>query len=287
MIALNTLINNLNTALNSLLNETDRKFAIIPDGGEYKAPTREYNDITTYINGVASVGDSSITPISGIEVVTQTLNVAVIVEIEQTSEEVKDEAVFLPVRNALAKYASAAQKMLMTDEEQKQFAVTITATQPSAGALLIRSTPGRSIEYDFSVFYTFVQNGINTRDIKVTFEGEEILFESFTIARVPVHDGGAFADTGTSAQNFVKQTALELTFNSPALTDSVLTQALVNFILTGEEIVYEVTLETPFSEEPTVKQMIFGQSNFSAQGVDNVGNSIILVEAYVEQQGGV
>lgn len=287
MIALDTLVNNLNSALNLLLNEENRRFAIIPDGGEYTPPTRKYNDITTYINGVAQVGDSAITPISGIEVVTQTLNVAILVEIEQTSAEVKDEDVFLPVRNAIAQYAATARKVLMKDDDENDFSVTITATQPSSGALLIRPTPGRSIEYDFSVMYTFVQNGVNSRDIVITFEGETIPFEDLTITRVPVHDGGAFADTGTSAKNFVTQTALEITFNSPALTNGVLSNALMNFILTGDEIVYEVSVSTPFSDEPTVKQMIFGQSNAAVQGVDNMGNSVTLVEAYIEPQGGV
>ena len=62
MIAIETLVNTLNDALNGIIGGYDgetRRFSIIPDGGEYEGYKREYNDITTYIDGVATVTDSA------------------------------------------------------------------------------------------------------------------------------------------------------------------------------------------------------------------------------------
>ena len=204
MLPIETLIKDLNAALNGILADKTRVFDIIPDGGEYVGYTRKYNDITQYIEGVASITDSGITPLSGIEVATQTLSVTVAVKLDP-QKGVKDEDIFLPVRNAIAAYASQTYRNAYTEnkgtENEKTYSVAFTATQPYAGELAIRPEIGRSIIYTFSVFYSFVQNGVNSKEITLTFEGETVPFEELTIVRVPVQDGGAFSSSGGAAKN--------------------------------------------------------------------------------------
>ena len=59
MIGIETLLKDLNEALNVNLADNSRRFKIIPDGGEYAGFTREKNNITEYIDGVGSITQSS------------------------------------------------------------------------------------------------------------------------------------------------------------------------------------------------------------------------------------
>ena len=239
MIGIETLLKDLNEALNVNLADNSRRFKIIPDGGEYAGFTREKNNITEYIDGVGSITQSSITPLaSGIEVSTLELSVAVAVKLEQ-SKGVPDEELFLPVRNAISEYASTAKTKTIDG-----YAVSITATQPYAGEINIRPEIGRSIIYTFTVDYVFIENGFNSRGVKITFENNEVPYDSLTVVRVPIQDGGAFPGSGGVAKNLTLQTAFELQFTTPAIKGSAFCAAVDKYILTGVEKSYEVKVES-------------------------------------------
>lgn len=277
MIGIETLLKNLNEALNANLPAGNRQFKIIPDGGEYAGFTRERNDITEYIDGVGSITQSSITPLSsGIELSTMELSVAVAVKLEQ-SKGVPDEELFLPVRNAIAAYASKATTAVMENDT-----VSITATQPYAGEIDIRPEIGRSIIYTFTVNYAFIENGFNSRGVVIKFEGNVVPYDSLTIVRVPIQDGGAFSGSNGVAKNVTLQTAFELQFTTPAMKGSAFCSALDAYILTGIEKAYSVSVQS-LSAVTTAKtyQMTFGQCNLSSQGIQNVGYSVTLVESFV------
>ena len=279
MIAIETLVNTLNDALNGIIGGYDgetRRFSIIPDGGEYEGYKREYNDITTYIDGVATVTDSSITPISGIEVATQALSVAVAVKLEE-QKGVDDMEVFLPVRNAISDFASTARTATIDT-----FTVSITATQPNSGSIEIRPEIGKSIIYTFTVYFTFIQNGVNSREIELTFEGEAVPYQELTITRVPVQDGGAFSGTGGAVKNVTNQTALELNFTTPAIKNNAISKAVASFLVSGNiSKAYSVTVKTPYSVNTAQFEMCFGQSHLTSRGVENVGFTVSLVECLV------
>lgn len=278
MIGIETLLKDLNEALNVNLADNSRRFEIIPDGGEYAGFTREKNNITEYIDGVGSITQSSITPLaSGIEVSTLELSVAVAVKLEQ-SKGVPDEELFLPVRNAISEYASTAKTKAIDG-----YAVSITATQPYAGEINIRPEIGRSIIYTFTVDYVFIENGFNSRGVKITFESNEVPYDSLTVVRVPIQDGGAFPGSGGVAKNLTLQTAFELQFTTPAIKGSAFCAAVDEYILTGVEKSYEVKVESLSAVGDAAKTylMTFGQCNLSSQGIQNVGYSVTLVESFV------
>lgn len=289
MIPIKKLVQDLNDALNGILAEDSRVFDIIPEGGEYEGYSRQNNDVTQFIEGVASITDSGITPISGIEVVTQTLSVTIAVKLD-LQRDMTDEDIFLPVRNAIATFASKTYKVPYVENEgkdnEKTYSLAFSATQPYAGELSIRPSIGRSIVYNFSVFYSFVQNGVNSKDIELTFEGEQVPFEELTIVRVPVQDGGAFSGTGASAKNITTQTALEINFSTPALTDNAISSALADFLLTGEIKAYSVGIKTPYSGIATYL-MEFGQTSVTARGTENCGFTTSLVESFDDSSEGV
>jgi hypothetical protein len=98
-------------------------------------------------------------------------------------------------------------------------------------------------------------------------------------------ESGVRSESDGSAENFPTADALQLTLTVPAVTDSILTEEFAKFILKKERSIYDVTLF--YAGIESSYKMIFGQSNFTARGVDGVGQSIVLVEAMGENNGAV
>lgn len=274
MIPIQNLITMLNNALNLVYTDENRRFLIVADGDDYAPPTRQNNTIIRYVNGVAQMTDNSITVINGLYVSEQVLTIEVAVWIDPDEPK---QASFEPVRNAISAVTQTPKVQSMEDENGNVYSVTYYGTQPSAGEIMQRPDLGESITYTFSVFFTFIQNGINSLGVTMTFEGEPVPFTELTPSVTPVMEAGAFSETNGSAENYPTTDALQITLTVPALTDSLLTQEFAKYILTKERKVYDVTLE--FAGVSSEYRMIFSQSNFTARGAEGVGQSIILVEA--------
>lgn len=289
MIALESLLadlqQNLNTRLATLVEGTplegqgEYSFKLIPDGGEYETFYRKDGSNKLYYNilGVGEVVESAITPVGALQVQTQTVNVTVVLRLEQ-DKGVEDKSLFMPVRQAIADYASTVHTMTANDGS-KIFNVGYSLTQPLVGEIAIRPDIGRSITYNFSVYYSFVQNGVNSTDIKLYIEDEQIYTEDLTIVRMPVQDAGAFNGTNGTAKNITTQTALEISFTTPVVSNSTFSKTLYDFLTEGDNPLLTVKLSNSSYNTSRTYTMTFGQCNISTKGIENAGYSVALVEA--------
>jgi hypothetical protein len=204
----------------------------------------------------------------------QVLSVEVLVRIDPNKP--KQDS-FKPVRDAISAFTQKASVSSATDENGNVYSVSIYGTQPTAGEIMQRPPIGESIIYNFSVFFSFIQNGINSLSAEMTFEGERVPFTELLPSISPVMESGGFSNSNGSAKSFPTVDALQITLTVPALTDSLLTQEFFKYILTKERNIYEVTLKC--NGISGTYNMIFGQSNLAIRGVEGVGQSITLVEA--------
>lgn len=296
MIALETLLANLETNLNtqlvSLIKDTplqdqgEYSFKLIPDGGEYATFYRNDGSNNIYYNilGIGEIVESAITPLGALQVATQTVNVTIVLRLEH-DKGIEDKDLFLPVRQAISNYAATTHTLQISDGA-RTFNVAYSLTQPLAGEIAIRPDIGRSITYTFSVYYSFVQNGINSKDIQIGFgyeSGDETKYEAvyveeLAIVRVPVQDGGAFSDTNGVAKNITTQTALEISFITPLVNGSQFCQTISKYLIKGTNGVCNIRVQDPYIGT-TVYLMSFGQCNMTARGIENAGLSVTLVEA--------
>lgn len=282
MIPIQNLVAMLNNALNSVYTDNGRRFLIVPDGDDYAPPTRENNSVMRYVNGVAQTTNSTITIVNGLYIAEQVLSVEVAVWINPDEPK---QASFQPVRDAISAVTQIPKVQSIADEDGNIFSVTYYGTQPSPGEIMQRPVIGESIVYNFSVFFTFIQNGINSTGVKMTFEGEDVPFTELSPSISPVMESGVRSESDGSAENYPTADALQLTLTVPAVTNSILTEEFAKFILKKERSIYDVTLS--YAGIESSYKMIFGQSNFTARGVDGVGQSIVLVEAMGENNGTV
>lgn len=288
MITLQYLTNTINTQLNGL---SDIQFKINPDGDEYKGARLENNVVVDdYIQGTAILLNSSIVPVEGIIIQSQTVGVEIVVPVKTGRELVEQEdgssimqevvyqSSFEPVRQVLATLASQAYNDTITSDS-KTFKVTYTVTNPRAGDIMIRDQVGLSITYQFTCNFAIIQNGVNTRDVEIEFEGVKVPFSQFSIVRTAINESGAFNSSEGSALNYTAVTAVQIDLSVPALGDSNITTEHFDFLKNGVVKQYEVSIKFGTNDTPKVFTMQFGECNVSGQGTDNLGQSIRLVEA--------
>lgn len=297
MITLQDLTKEINEKLNNL---SGILFKINPDGDEYKHARLENNELKdNYIQGTAISLNSSIVPIDGIIIQSQTVGVEIVVPIETGRELVEKEdgssvmqdvvyqSSFEPVRQVLATFSSQAYSESITDTNNKTYKVTYTVTAPRAGDIMIRDQVGLSITYQFTCNFAIIQNGVNTRDVVIEFEGKKVPFSQFSMVRTAINESGAFNGSNGSALNYTAVTGLQIDLSVPALSDSdsIITKEHFDFIKTGVIKQYQVSVKLGVKddededEEATIYTMQFGECNVSGQGTDNLGQSIKLVQA--------
>lgn len=278
MIAIDSLVDILNDALNELIEGIT--FRIMPDGDDYVPPEREGNDVTQYINGIAQITDSALVPINNLTIITQTLTVNVLVPIDTEKPAQKS---FEPVRSVIGEYLSKPQKYEISNK-YGDYSVTFYGSQPEAGDIAMRDGVGKSIPYSFNVFFSFIEKGINSLDFEMEFDGEPVPFIEIAVIETPVTDGGAFSGTQGSAKNYATTYALEVQITVPALMDSNLTQEFAKYLLTKERKIYPVKMS--YGGVSGVRNMMFTTSNITVRGTENIGQSISLIEALEDDNGG-
>lgn len=292
MISIQSIADRLTTDLNALVPD-NVEFVIMGDGGNYVPSIRKprSNTVIQRVDGEADIISSTITPVNGIIVATQTVGVSVCVRIDKSKG--FDESVRY-IREAIATYMSTPvvfNDTVTDDKGNKQiYTVTMYGSQPEAGSREVRQNYGDSIDYNWICNFSVVQNGVNSQNQSVTFEGEQVPFTSLVLSRVPVTDGGAFSNTNGVAKSWHSTTALQVTITMPALTNNKLTQEHADYVINGTEKVYDVVIkfselqETDGSGTATVKEnakrMIFDVGSITAQQINNVGMEINLLEYF-------
>lgn len=292
MISIQSIADRLTTDLNALVPD-NVEFVIMGDGGNYVPSIRKprSNTVIQRVDGEADIISSTITPVNGIIVATQTVGVSVCVRIDKSKG--FDESV-RHIREAIATYMSTPVVFndTVTDDKGNEqiYTVTMYGSQPEAGSREVRQNYGDSIDYNWICNFAVVQNGVNSQNQSITFEGEQVPFTSLVLARVPVTDGGAFSNTNGVAKSWHSTTALQVTITMPALTNNKLTQEHADYVINGTEKVYDVVIkfselqETDGSGTATVKEnakrMIFDVGSITAQQINNVGMEINLLEYF-------
>jgi hypothetical protein len=292
MISIQTIAERLTEKLNALAPD-NTEFVIMGDGGTYVPSARKArsNDILYRIDGEADIISSTITPVNGIIVATETVGVSVCVPINKVKG--FDESVRY-IREAISTYMSTPDVFSYTVADNKgaeqTYTVTMYGSQPEAGSREIRQGYGDSIDYNWVCNFSVVQNGVNSQNQSVTFEGEQIPFTSLVLVRAPSTDGGAFSNTNGVAKSWHSSTALQVTVTVPALTNNTLTKEFADYVINGVEKVYDVVIK--FSEltvtdeqgnatvKENTKRMIFDVGNITAQEINNVGMEINLLEYF-------
>ena len=295
MIELKTLAENLQNKLNN--NTLGLTFRVVPDTGTRKKPFRVRNTVTDVINGVLSVISSDLTNLVDETVVaTISCRLRLIVRLKGGVSD-EDETIVNPenntvaqviegnitvlerIRDYLSNVFSTNEQGVMT-EDGKDYIVSTIYNFAESGERDQVEGLGDSFTFSAYIAYMFVENGINTYDIKYYLDGKQIPFQLSTLFRNPTMDGNVYSDSPNGAvKNLSSQSVFEASFTLPALQNSV-TRAMFKWLFSGELNTAHILSVVPSipNEEEKNYLVTFGQVSLKGETIKNQGQEIPLVE---------
>ena len=274
MIELTTLTNTLESGLNE--NTLGITFALFSDTAKYQEATRNRNTVTQYLNGIMNVVDSKIIPAQGLIVATQTARLEFVMQIDDTIE-----TKVATVRAVISNYFQTVQTQIFEDTDDKLYSVSVTCSLPTSGTTGMRSGVGQSYTLVAYIFYTFIENGVNSLNCLIKFNGTALPYTSAAISRVPVVEGNAFSNSSGIVKNYPTVNAVSVDLTLPALaTQTGVANNLApiyEYILSGTQSVN--TLAITVDTTTVSYSVIFGTADIALEGVQNAGIKVSFVQS--------
>lgn len=275
MIELSELVQQTQTALNA--NTNGVVFQIFGDTDNFLKSVRSGNTVTNYINGLMQVMESNIAPTQELVVATQTARLEFVFPIDDADD-------LSPIQDQIEIYraivSSVYQKpftQAMTDSSGKQFSVCVYGAPATTGERLQRPIIGDSMSLVVYLYYSFIENGINSLDCPVYLDGVQVPYSSLSVSRVPTMEGNPYSDDTGAAKNRIVATALSVTMTVPATSTGQTSASAVGFLLNGTVAVH--TFQINIGNSNQTFNVYFGQIDMNAEGVRNAGFTINLIEA--------
>ena len=282
-------------------------FYIATETGDLKLPEFIDNQEIEYINGVMQSISSEITNLTAgvgksLIYATQTCSLRLIVPIPNeeydtfilkdgsvTSEppqNVEDIVEYIQgyqtklnaVRNRLQSIFQGITVEDMQDDDGKTFSVT-TAYSLSEGRMREQAPMiGDSFSFYVTIYYSFVENGINSRDLTFMLDGVLLPSQLLTVFRTPTMDGNVYSNTKDGAvKNIASQSSFSATINMPSFDKDRATNYIIEYVMRGKlNQAHLLTFSINGIEESYI--VTYGENRLMSEPIKNVGEYITLVE---------
>lgn len=273
MIDLKELVESLQNGLNQ--NTRGITFALFGDTDNYERAQRSGNQVTEYINCLLQIVQSNSAPTQVLTVATQTARLEVMIPIEDDGTPIQEQ--IEPYRQVLDAYFQKPSVQALTDQEGKTFSVGMYGTPANSGERAQRQFIGDSFTFVIYVYYSFIENGLNSLQCPIYLDDIQLPYETATISRIPTADANPYSDDTGAAKVRTVTTALSVDITLPATSGTALSQTLLNFILTGASNTHTLRIEVDGQSETYT--VVMGETNINFNGVLNGGHTVSFVEA--------
>lgn len=290
MIELNTLKNNLQEQLQAISNQLQYKynFNIATDTGERKKPIREGNEVTCFTNGVLSLVSSDISNLTdGTLFATQTCSLSIEVSLPDTIEDVYyngefvapgKETVIKQTRQILETLAQNNTYSEMQSEAGENYIVSTVYRFAQSGIREILPGEGDAFTYTMYIYYSFVENGVNTRNVTFTLDGIVFPYQANTQNRSLTYDNNVYANTTDGAVcNMPVQSNWSATFELPAVKGGVF-ETMLDFILNAP-LNRIHALELTINGVRRLFFVTIGEGTMNGETIKNVGLKVTFFNA--------
>ena len=296
MIGLEKIAEQLSARLND--NLYGYKFKVFSDSGEYAKAERENNQILEVINCLITTGNTDLTNLTdGNVIATQNYRLELLLRLENFEEIIQDEGVDLPgqedqireiidgnverirkLRDILSSVSQQNYQDALVDEKGKTFAVTTVYQFLQSGSREQRPGIGNSLSFSMNIYAMFIENGVNTQDVKYYLDGNIIPFQSNTSYQVPTIDSYVYANTRDGrTKALASQSTLSWNFELPALNNEV-TRVITDFIFNNKlNLAHVLTIE--HGDKVECYFVMLGESKQNGETIKNIGQSISIFEA--------
>ena len=287
MISINQLAEVFENGLNTQLANKEIQFKIWAEAGEYKKPVREGNTIVHNIIGnlrTSTSANDATDLVMGVNGLSLDFKIPIIpprTNATQTAAELQKikngQYPFLQyITNAINGYFQTAQAILLTDESGAEYSVAFQAGTAVTGNVELAAKFGQSVDFNVYIEVYFIKGGVNSKDVKIYFDGLPIPYQAVRYGRSPMLEQDINAKSLVS-KNIVTSTAFSIDVDFPANSDDA-TKSVINYLLSGEpNVAHFVTIKFGSVGEETYL-MTINTSQTSSQGIAVAGTSISLIE---------
>ncbi|AWW06102.1 MAG: hypothetical protein [Caudoviricetes sp.] len=287
MITVKQLAKYFEQGLNKTLNNPEIQFKIWAEAGEYKKPERDGNVITHYILGnlrtSASANDATdlVMGVNGLSLDFKVPIVPPRTNATQTATElqkIKDgQYPFLTyITNAFNNYFQKAWADTLYDQSGAKYSVGFQAGVALTGNAEIAVQYGQSVDFNVYIEVYFIQDGINSKDVKIYFDGELVPYKALRFGRTPVLEQD-IKSTSLVSKSIVTSTAFAIDIDFPANEDAA-TNSAIKYLLKGEpNVAHFITLEFGEVGKETYL-MTLNTAQPSMQGISVPGVSASFIE---------
>lgn len=295
------------TLQNKLNSELGFNFYITTDTADLKLPKREDNEIIEYINGVLAPISSELTNLVAsndktLLYATQTCNLRLIVPIQNeefdtfvlsdgtvTETPPEDSNLIVNyiqgyrtkldnVRSVLTDIFQGVSVEDMEDEDGEIYSVTTVYSLQEGRERAQVPMIGDSYSFYITIYYSFIQNGISTKNMTFTLDGVRIPYQNVTVFRTPSMDGNIYANTvDGSVKSISSQVSFSVSFELPAFKEERTTENVIDYIINGEMNQAHI-LTFAINGKSKDYLVTFGENRLMGETIKNVGQNITLVE---------
>ena len=218
MIQLNKIAEVIENGLDAL---SDKEFQIFTDMGEFKKSYRadNSNDITRYINGVLEGMQPTILPMKNLEVITQSFRVTFVLDIDLLNKDAKGNFIEVKtIRALLEKYITQAngRPYIIVDEDSTSFEITPSFSGVTVGIASQMSPIGNILPMYLDFSCVFVESGINANNVQFIVNGENMLFQTYSVTRKREAETNMVANT-KSSKSLAQSNGISIHLEMPLL----------------------------------------------------------------------
>jgi hypothetical protein len=293
----------------------DVEFKIFTDTGKFVEPYRKVgtNKFIEVINGVFTLGTAQITYLSdGSEFATLPAYLSVIIALDDeekdggiyTIEMAEDGSVkkdengkpittvnqaYIGNESTIAKLRlvldnAFTNRQIVTsfvDNDGNEYVTTIIAQVAQGGQRGSVGKIGYSFTFNLNFYFTFVENGINTRQGVFLLDGEKIPYSTSTFSRISnVENNVRSNNTDGAVETIPTFSTFMASFELPALKNSSPTKTLIDYVLALSDYdeAHILTVDLGVGEKSFL--MNISESTPSGAGTQNIGLQATFREAY-------
>lgn len=292
MLMTENFMHSIETQLNS--GQSQVVFKLFDNVGNMISAYRKGNDIVQSVQGIFSLAPSELTPIKNLNIAIVTARLELAVNIDTLPPEVMDtgEIVDYPlvrlVRDIWDSFAEAnnGTPIVMTDNNKKTYSVTPSYSLMSNGSVeILSSDTGEVMSLATTMSFTVVENGVNSNDISVFINGEDIMYAQATITRNRTADSSVYVDkekgsaespASNSTKTVVQQNGIGIDLNIPLLDSAVGEQISDDILSGGNNKAYAVVIK--FKTKTRGYVMTTGSNVIGLVPAENLACRVSLVE---------
>ena len=281
--------NDLNDILKAKLGNSEIQFKIWANAGEYQRPVREGNTIVHNIIGnlrtSTSANDANNVLAMGVNGISLEFLVPVLppkTNAAQTAEylaKIKDSQYpFLElISNVINSYFQTAQSTFIKDESGTEYSVAFQAGTVLPGSVELAVKLGQALPISVFVQVYFIEGGINSKDVKVSVDGQLMPFQAVRLGRASIVERDVYSGSVIS-KCLVSSTAFSIDADFPSSNNNPASKTAIDYVLNGEpNTAHFVNVEWG-SKVQKLFFMSYNTIQSSATGIAIAGLSASLME---------